>query len=673
MVFKDSKYTKGLKSSFLVYLLVLLFLSPIPVKSQSSPCKGPDSDPSLQKWSSRSTWGGNLPGNGDFVQIKTGMKVLLDIITPNLTQVWIQSGAQLVFSSANPVELITGGILIEGRMDIGDDRCRFNGSATITLIGSDNEGYSEAKYDMLKKYIGVLPGGRLELHGIMSYPIPSWLFLTKTIKPGDRLLNLNADASKWPVGSKIAIGATDFDYTQSEENEIMACANCSSNQILLKQPVQWYHYGEITYGIDERAEVGLLSKTIKIQGRMSDTCNGGSLCQFFNFDTLGGHIKVIQNFSSVHIQGVELYKMGQTYNLGYYPIHFHMCGDVDTGVYASWPTFVKDNSIHHTLSRCLTIHGTSGLIAVNNFAFDHIGHCYFFEDGSEQRNYLDSNVGLLTRTGYLLPSDRDCDLCLYLTPKDFNGNPTSCSECKATATFWVTNPNNVLRNNIAGGSAFVGFWYLFPPHPSGLSQPLYPYISPSYTTIGTFYNNKAHSNADTGMNVDQSHQVVQPSAANPNQYMSMTYARYKPRVNPLDQDSAIAPAYFYRFVSYKNKWRGLWARGGELFFIDCQFADNAISATLAQEGVMPADPGSSQNMIGSLFVAESGNLGMSYNGINMYKGRTIAAWQEFTQRGIELYDGPINCAWSTFINFNSDGVRNMSAIGWVLYDDCRGT
>eukprot|EP01132_Coremiostelium_polycephalum_P009930 gene9930-12176_t len=652
---------------FKSFFIFLIFISVI--KAQA--CSGPDSDPGLTKWSSPSTWpGGVVPWANSFVVIQNGMKVLLDVSPPRLTQIWIKPGGQLVWSSKHgQIELTTGGIIIEGRFDIGDDRCRFDGKAIITLTGIEGVGHIEQTYEMFQKYIGVLPGGRFELHGSLTYPIPTWTQLTKTAFVGDTILTLAGDVSKWPVGGKVVVGTTDYDMYQSEEVEIVACKTCSANQIQLKTGVKYYHYGQITYGVDERAEVGLLSKTIVIRGEMQKACNGSALCKFFNFDTFGGHIKIIQGFGSVHMQGVEIYNMGQTYNLGYYPIHFHMCGDVDTGAYAAWPTFVKDCTIHHTFSRCLTIHGTSGLIVVNNFAYDHYGHCYFFEDASEQRNYLDSNVGLVTKPGYLLPSDRSCDLCLYLKPKNFNGQPTQCSECEAVSTFWITNPNNVLKNNVAGGSARTGFWYLFPIKPSGHSEKLYSYLNPPNIPLGTFYNNKAHSNVDSGMNIDQGHQIYEPNSSIPYQFMSMNTARYKPRVNQADQNSAIATAYFYEYTAYKNKWRGLWARGGDLVFQNCRFADNAIGATLASEGVMPADPGSSQKIVGAIFVGETDNLGVSSNGINTYKGHTIPAWVEFTQRGVEMYDGPTSVSYSTFVNYNTDGFRNMSAVGWFLYND----
>lgn len=54
----------------------------------------------------------------------------------------------------------------------------------------------------------------------------------------------------------------------------------------------YLHIGEVIDGIDMRAEVGLLTRNILIQGEMEDSCYGQNQCQFFSFDTFGGHIKV---------------------------------------------------------------------------------------------------------------------------------------------------------------------------------------------------------------------------------------------------------------------------------------------------------------------------------------------------------------------------------------------
>lgn len=53
--------------------------------------------------------------------------------------------------------------------------------------------------------------------------------------------------------------------------------------------------------------------------------------------------------------------MGQQ-TLGHYPVHFHMNGDVDERGGYDPPTSVMDLSIHHSFSRCVTIHASNGLL-----------------------------------------------------------------------------------------------------------------------------------------------------------------------------------------------------------------------------------------------------------------------------------------------------------------------
>ena len=134
--------------------------------------------------------------------------------------------------------------------------------------------------------------------------------------------------------------------------------------------------------------------------------------------------------------------MGQRGKLARYPIHWHMMGDAP-GQYA------RGNSIWHSFSRCVTVHGTNDVTVANNVCYDHAGHGYFLEDGIETRNTFSGNLGVLTRIPpagkRLLPTDA--------TP----------------ATFWMTNPDNTWHGNVAAGSEGHGFWIALPEHPTGLS------------------------------------------------------------------------------------------------------------------------------------------------------------------------------------------------------------
>lgn len=66
-------------------------------------------------------------------------------------------------------------------------------------------------------------------------------------------------------------------------------------------------------------------------------------------------------FKAAHLEGVELKHMGQQL-VGQYPIHFHLAGDVDEKGGYDPPTYIRDLSIHHTFSRCVTVHGSNGLL-----------------------------------------------------------------------------------------------------------------------------------------------------------------------------------------------------------------------------------------------------------------------------------------------------------------------
>ena len=79
-------------------------------------------------------------------------------------------------------------------------------------------------------------------------------------------------------------------------------------------------------------------------------------------------IQILTGFRSAHIQGAELYHMGQQ-ELGHYPIHFHRTYDVDEVGGYDPPSYVRQLSIHHTLSRCVTLHAADGLLVSLHYVY----------------------------------------------------------------------------------------------------------------------------------------------------------------------------------------------------------------------------------------------------------------------------------------------------------------
>ncbi|XP_023932993.1 cell surface hyaluronidase [Lingula anatina] len=423
-----------------------------------------------------------------------------------------------------------------------------------------------------------------------------------------RVITLADDVSSWEEGDRIVISSTDYSMYQAEEFLIGNCEVCNSNQVNIMGPVKYLHFGGSSYGVDMRAEVGLLSRNILIKGEMEASCYGDNFCQFFDFDTFGGHLKVVKGFKSVHLSGIEVFNMGQQI-LGSYPIHFHICGDVDElGGYTN-PTWVKDLSIHHCFSRCVTIHATNGLLVQNVVGYDTLGHCFFLEDGNEQRNTLDHNLGLLTKPGTLLPSDRDSDMCKAIVDRVIPGYTPSVDACNGVSTFWLTHPNNTLTNNAAGGSEGVCYWFIFPEEPTGPSVGTLPPGHSPHSPVKKFYNNRAHSSVKRySLLLSKGLKLTPSTEDDPAEYLSLTGNRHAPHVDA-DLEKPRSPSVIERYTVFKTKSRGIWGRGGDIYVKNSRFADLLNAITFASSGRTPYDPGSHQEVTDSIFVGESENRG----------------------------------------------------------------
>uniref|UniRef100_A0AAR2JT76 G8 domain-containing protein n=1 Tax=Pygocentrus nattereri TaxID=42514 RepID=A0AAR2JT76_PYGNA len=437
---------------------------------------------------------------------------------------------------------------------------------------------------------------------------------------------------------------------------------------------QFTHMGEIVDGVDMRAEVALLSRNILVQGEMERSCYAKNWCQYFSHDTFGGHIKILGNFTSVHLSQVELKHMGQQAVRGSYPIHFHLCGDVDQQGGYNQPTYLDSLSIHHSFSRCVTIHATNGLLVRDTVGYDALGHCFFLEDGIEQRNTFFHNLGLVTKPGTLLPTDRNDTMCTEIRGRVYKGYvPSPATECKAVSTFWIANPNNNLINNAAAGSQDAGIWYIFHNASTGDTHGLVPETRAELTPLGIFYNNRVHSNFKAGLFIDKGVKTTNATSTDPREYLCLdNNARFRPHEDS-DSSKPRVAALIDTLISFKNNDLGAWIRGGDIIIKNSGFADNGVGLSFASDGSYPKDIGSSQEVSESLFVGESKNRGFN-GGQNKYWGaggvdnkmRTLPRNKTFPIRGFQIYDGPVRLLRSTFKSYTSTSERFTSAVGFNL-------
>src|ERR1700748_82360 len=197
--------------------------------------------------------GGKVPRAGDAVTIGKDRNILLDVSPPALRSLTING--KLGFSNDKDLELTTEWIYLPGgELDIGSEAHPHTAKATITL--TDN--VKDENINTMGDRGIMLVNGTLSLHGDRKN---SWTKLSATAKAGSTRIQV-LDAKGWRKGDVIALASTDFDTAQAERRTITAVAG---NVVTLDEPLKYMHYGKITYGVDERGEVGLLTRNILIQ------------------------------------------------------------------------------------------------------------------------------------------------------------------------------------------------------------------------------------------------------------------------------------------------------------------------------------------------------------------------------------------------------------------------
>ena len=504
-------------------------------------------------WSSPFTWGGGpLPQEGDFVVIPKGQTLVLDTTTPILGYLLIQGG-ELIFDREkgdDEVQLHTqGGIILGGGvLEVGTEDDPFLSKTQIVLYGH----VLSTEIPVYGAKTLALREGRMDMHG---KPLNvTWTRLAETAEAGALEIHLE-DTVDWEVGGHIVIASTSFSQSENEEMEIAAVSAGAKGSILtLTYPIIYEHISvqEMIAGriVETRGEVGYLTRNILVRGnrngewdRETITCPeefrpGQFEVQSCFEGRFGSEIVGDQFGSQLMVHAAELNKgdvigrfehietshAGQAFRLGRYPIHFHLNGDVSG-------SYVRGCSIHHTFNRAVTIHGVDNLLVEKNVAYDVLGHAYFLEDGIEQHNTIQDNLGVFVRSSSSL-------LNVDITP----------------ATFWIVNANNIVRRNAAAGGTHFGFWYRLPKNPTGPSFTTS--ICPRKQPVLEFNGNTAHSFGWYGLWV---------------------FRQYRPSPSGKCNDNEHAPSFFDNFTSWHNDRGVEFAEVGSVHLRDSIMVNNRLA------------------------------------------------------------------------------------------------
>ncbi len=587
-------------------------------------------------WSDPATWpDGKVPVAGDKVTIEKGKAVLLDVSPPALHGLTVDG--RLSFSDQADLQLTTEWIVVRGELEIGTVAKPHTRKATITL--TDN--VPGEQIDGMGDRGIMVEGGTLSLHGDRTN---SWTKLARTAEAGSDAIKV-LNAADWRVGDVIVLASTDFDPHQAERRTIAAI---KGNTITLDKKLEYMHFGKITYGVDERGEVGMLTRNIVIQASPDA-----------DKTLFGGHVMAIIG-SKMYVSGVEFNRMGQNMHLARYPIHWHLVGDAKG-------QYIQNSSIHDTYSRCVTVHGTNYVRVENNVTYNTIGHCFFLEDGIEHGNQFVHNLGILTKCHPVAPCIPTNLAAAGEHRAGTNGQAAKdvlIPSDNTASTFWITNPDNSYVDNVAAGSESNGFWMSLPEHPMGAFQgtDISKATWPRNMRLREFKGNVAHSNYD-GFMFDRNEA--------PNGTFSVTGSMHVARENPADPRSKIVETVFEDLTAYKNRNGGFWGRGEMRTIRNYKSADNAIGYTQASGlggGASVGDPYTSR-VLDSLFVGETANIGNPTTPAEKAYGRSLPKPElpDFPIRGYEYYDARHDVVNTTFRNFQDNATRKTGAISYLLF------
>lgn len=600
-------------------------------------------------WSDTAGWDGKKPVAGSSVIIPAGYKVELDEVTAELDELIVEG--ELIFKHGLESELKAGVVRVRagGALLAGSAAEPFVGRATVTLSGVGTGGSD----GMGTRGILVSGGGRLELYGVS--PARPWTRLNAHANALATSLKL-AEPVDWQPGDQIVIAPTEWYPTPTLHpigplpgtTEQITLAAASGDTLTLRTALERSRWGVMQYvtrafpymsttpdpsfvppdpdavrTLDERAEVGNLSRNIVIQSADDDEWRN---------NRFGAQVMVMDLSSTLRLDGVELRRVGQEGKVGRYPIHWHLLSYPDLGTTELGDAtghFVRNSTVWNSSHRCMVVHGTNGVVLQNNICYDIKGHAIFLEDAVERRNVIEGNLVLKVR------SPR-AGMATVRHEEFFDG-------CGNASGYWLTNPDNTVRNNVAADAEGHGIWLSYPERPvkQGKNVP----IRPHNLKHGAFEFNVAHSN---GMNGLQLECVMENDAGN------LIGLYYQPTSNGQPWNVGNSIRFTFKGMTTFKNVNGYLNRAQNPDYLQWANADNLIRGFTGA-----VQPGSTLKH--SLIVGQSLN-----NSLPLPTGIE-------PQLAFASYHSTLDIAHNTIVNFQSRGRPLLEPPGTDLPSGAFGT
>jgi cell migration-inducing and hyaluronan-binding protein len=499
-------------------------------------------------------------------------------------------GQLFVADSAIRVSVPFIDVVDEGRFVAGTAECPLSAGFTLELV--------EGAVDPQRKAFRVMDRASVSMRGVRGTRGDSWARLGRTALAGDSVLTLDRPVPTWRRGDEVVVPSTDFSPAQTE---VVVVREVRGSEVALERPLAFMHYGEVTFGVDERGEAALLTRDITVTGS-----------QDFGMHTMFATSRV----DAIDVTGVRFRYGGQP-SIGRYPVHFHMMGGAGGRVRACM--------VDASFFRGVTIHGSQRVVVEDTAIYDVQGHGFFFEDGSEFDVSLNRNLGIgvkpVSRPGARLGSD----------------------VAEHVSVFWMENPNVTLVDNLAVASDATGYWYHTRLGVQGLSAQsgLYRNVRPASTPIALFARNSAHGVTHC--------LFITPAATNQNNVPPQLAPSPEANWGPRNADGSRAMTPVFGLTCHHARQSGVWIRLDLFALANSAFADMPEAVQFGTNG---QHPGRASWVLNSVFVGRSGNRGTMADDAFQAFGAQGSCARGFggSASTIRIYDGPMLISNVTFRN-----------------------
>lgn len=404
-------------------------------------------------WSSRETWGGDLPGTGSLVHIPAGVTITVDTtLDPEIERIGVDGTLRFATDVNTELKVDTLVTTPSGTLEVGTPNDPVADNVVASIEFADDGPIDRAQDP------GLLSRGAL-LHGktvVQGAEVTHRTTVTTFPRVGDTSIEVNGPLVGWDAGDEIVITGTDG--PTSDERRIVTSVDGTT--VRFDEPLQRDH---VPPADDLDLYVANLTRNVRFSSENSQIERRGHLMVMHTLDaqirgaqfTDMGRTDKSKELTDVDFGEIDpgavgwegrFEPLGGDNVRGRYTVHVHR-GGADP---SSAPAVIADSVVTGDPGWAFTNH-SSHVDFLRNVAYDNAGAGFFTEAGDETGQWIDNIAIRTVMPTFELDDAGAIDPDLRAERQDFGVDGDG---------FWFQgNRIDIIGNVSAGASAHGIIWW----------------------------------------------------------------------------------------------------------------------------------------------------------------------------------------------------------------------